>query len=113
MSGVGEAGVGSEDAHAGDGEDTDYWELIRRLSLELAEDPADRSMWKTRAYELAQLSLRDPDDFLAWARRHHHLSFTMAEVIVEVQTGHAHDLAHRLMAAILCEVLEQNASTVA
>lgn len=113
MSGVGEAGAGSEDNRASDGEDTDYWELIRRLSLELAQHSADRTIWKPRAYELAQLSLRDPDDFLTWARRHHHLSFTMAEVIVEVQTGHADDLAHRLMAAILCEVLEQNASTVA
>ena len=109
MSGLGEAGTEPNESGR-DSDETDYWGLIRQLTLQLSSDGDETTTWKARAYDLARLSIPDPDGFLEWARRHNHLSFTMAEVITEVQSAPSHDVAHRLLAAILCEILEQNAA---
>jgi len=87
--------------------------LIRELHGELRQKQtapsgavAGDARWHAEAHELASSRLSAPRDFLDWAKRDRHWSFTLAEVMGEVCAKPA-DLAHRLLMAILEELREE------
>ena len=89
----------------------DFVDLIRQLNAELAGAPRSGEPWERRATILVRARLREPEQFLEWAKRNHHWSFTMAEVMA----SHDHDggghrpreLAYRLLVAILGRLVDE------
>lgn len=96
--------AGGDDGGGQDGDSgSDYGELIQRLHAELS---ASGDAWQPRAHELVRARLRRPEEFLVWARRNHHFSFTMAEVLITVRNKPA-ELAQQLLVTILGELREE------
>jgi hypothetical protein len=62
--------------------------------------------WHTRAHEMVRRKLHSPFEFLEWAKRDRHWSFTLAEVMGKV-CGKPSELAARLLVAILEELREE------
>ena len=93
-----------------------YPTLIHELHTELkqqrtgAQAAAGDARWRARAHELAMHRIRVPHDFLDWAKRDRHWSFTLAEVLRESHARPA-DLAARLAVAML-EQLEDERETL-
>jgi hypothetical protein len=83
-----------------------YPALIQELQSELNQDGAS---WQTRAHEIVRGKLQSPHEFLDWAKRDRHWSFTLAEVMGEVCSKPS-ELAARLLIAILEELREQQTS---
>jgi hypothetical protein len=81
----------------------DFPSLIQELHSELNQDG---ERWQTRAHEIVRGKLHSPYEFLEWAKRDRHWSFTLAEVMGEVCAKPA-DLAARLLIAILEELREE------
>jgi hypothetical protein len=81
----------------------DFPALIQELHSELNQDG---ERWQTRAYEMARGKLHSPFEFLEWAKRDRHWSFTLAEVMGEV-CAKPSELAARLLIAILEELREE------
>ena len=69
------------------------------------EAPAD-DPWRTRAHEVVRRKLQSPFEFLEWAKRDRHWSFTLAEVMGKV-CAKPSELAARLLVAILEELREE------
>lgn len=80
----------------------DFPTLIQELHSELNQDG---ERWE-RAHEIVRGKLQSPYEFLEWAKRDRHWSFTLAEVMGEV-CAKPSDLAHRLLMAILEELREE------
>jgi hypothetical protein len=85
--------------------------LIQELHSELDRDGApDVGGWQMRAheraYEIMRGQLRSPHEFLDWAKRDRHWSFTLAEVMREA-CAKPSELAARLLVAILEELREE------
>lgn len=89
--------------------------LIRELHTELRQPGThprphgrgvDRARWRSLARELTARWIRAPQDFLDWAKRDHHWSFTLAEVMRESHTG-ASELASRLLIEMLDELEDE------
>lgn len=72
--------------------------------------PSD-DRWHTRAHEMVRRKLQSPFEFLEWAKRDRHWSFTLAEVMGEVCTKPS-ELAARLLIAILEELREEQQTLV-
>ena len=90
---------------AGSEKGPDFGDLIRRLSAELLRWGDG---WERRAHELARKRLDRPEDFLEWAKRDGHWSFTMAEVLTRVRPPRAPaEIARRLLVTILGELREE------
>jgi hypothetical protein len=86
----------------------DYGRLIRSMHAELASFGEG---WEPRAYELARVHLSRPEEFLDWAKRNHHWSYTMAEVMTTAAVRRRPmDLAHQLLVTILGELREERAA---
>lgn len=62
--------------------------------------------WQMRAHEVVRGRLQSPYEFLDWAKRDRHWSFTLAEVMREVCSKPS-ELAVRLLIAILEELREE------
>jgi hypothetical protein len=62
--------------------------------------------WQVRAHEVVRGRLQSPYEFLDWAKRDRHWSFTLAEVMREVCSKPS-ELAVRLLIAILEELREE------
>jgi hypothetical protein len=82
--------------------------LIQELQSELDRDGANVSgdRWQTRAHEVVKGKLKSPYEFLDWAKRDRHWSFTLAEVMREVCSKPS-ELAVRLLVAILEQLREE------
>jgi hypothetical protein len=87
--------------------------LIRELHRELRQRQTASNggnaadvRWRADAQELALRRLSAPRDFLDWAKRDRHWSFTLAEVMRESHSGPS-ELAARLLVAILEELEEE------
>jgi len=76
--------------------------LIQELHSELR----GVERWKSRAQEVVKRRLKSPHEFLDWAKRDRHFSFTLAEVMREVYTRPS-ELAGRLLVAILEQLREE------
>lgn len=83
--------------------------LIQELHGELSQDG---ERWQTRAHEIVRGRLRSPHEFLDWAKRDRHWSFTLAEVMGEVCSKPS-ELAVRLLIAILEELREEQQTSMA
>jgi hypothetical protein len=82
--------------------------LIRELRTELDQDgEGDAAGWQTRAHEIVRGRMHSPHEFLDWAKRDRHWSFTLAEVMREACTKPS-ELAARLLVAILEELREEH-----
>ena len=77
------------------------------LPANLPANPADR--WHTRAHEIVRRKLHSPFEFLEWAKRDRHWSFTLAEVMGKM-CAKPSELAARLLVAILEELREEQQS---
>lgn len=85
--------------------------LIRELHTELRQNgPRDhgieRGRWRGLAHELTARWIKAPQEFLDWAKRDRHWSFTLAEVMRESHSG-AWELASRLLTAMLDELEDE------
>jgi hypothetical protein len=92
--------------------------LIRELQVELEErrggarstaQPVERPSdprWRARAHELALRRIKSPQEFLDWAKRDRHWSFTLAEVLREAHADPA-ELAARLAVAMLEQLADE------
>jgi hypothetical protein len=74
-------------------------------------EPATDDRWHTRAHEMVRRKLQSPFEFLEWAKRDRHWSFTLAEVMGKVCTKPS-ELAARLLVAILEELREEQQTAV-
>jgi hypothetical protein len=83
--------------------------LIRELHSELNENGEP---WHARAQEIVRHKLQSPHEFLEWAKRDRHWSFTLAEVMREM-CAKPSELAARLLIAILEELREEQQTTQA
>jgi hypothetical protein len=88
--------------------------LIRELHGELRQKQtapsgavAGDARWHAEAHELALRRLPAPREFLDWAKRDRHWSFTLAEVMMRDSHSGPSELATRLMVAILEEMEEE------
>jgi hypothetical protein len=86
-----------------------YPALIQELQSELKQDG---ERWQTRAHEIVRGRLHSPHEFLDWAKRDRHWSFTLAEVMGEVCSKPS-ELATRLLIAILEELREEQQTSMA
>jgi hypothetical protein len=90
----------------------DFRGLIQELHSELNQTPvaavADRlaDRWHIRAQEVVRRKVFSPSEFLEWAKRDRHWSFTLAEVMGKV-CAKPSELAARLLVAILEELREE------
>jgi hypothetical protein len=86
----------------------DFRGLIQELHSELNQTPvaaiADR--WHIRAQEVVRRKVFSASEFLEWAKRDRHWSFTLAEVMGKV-CAKPSELAARLLVAILEELREE------
>jgi len=85
--------------------------LIRELHTELRQNgPRDRGIergrWRGLAHELTAHRIKAPQEFLDWAKRDRHWSFTLAEVMRESHSG-PWELASRLLTAMLDELEDE------
>src|SRR5215471_20584270 len=85
--------------------------LIRELHAELRkpgthQHEIDRGRWKSLARELTARWIQAPQDFLDWAKRDRHWSFTLAEVMRDAHTGPS-ELAARLLIEMLDELEDE------
>ena len=85
--------------------------LIRELHAELRQPGThphgvERTRWRTWAHELAPRWIKAPRDFIDWAKRDRHWSFTLAEVMRDSHSGPV-ELASRLLVAILDELEDE------
>ena len=85
-----------------------YQALIQELQSELKQDGG---RWETRAHEIVRGRLKSPHEFLDWAKRDRHWSFTLAEVMGEVCSKPS-ELAARLLLAILEELREEQQTSM-
>jgi hypothetical protein len=97
----------------------DFPALIRELHSELnhaqldghaqapmhAQAETDEG-WQSHAHEVVRNKLHSPFEFLEWAKRDRHWSFTLAEVMGKV-CAKPSELAVRLFVAILEELREE------
>src|SRR5438876_7756663 len=88
--------------------------LIRELHGELRQKQTASSgasaaddHWRADAHELALRRLSAPREFLDWAKRDRHWSFTLAEVMMRDSHSGPSELASRLLVAILEELEEE------
>jgi hypothetical protein len=84
----------------------DFPALIQELHSELNQAPAVADRWHTRAHEMVRRKLHSPFEFLEWAKRDRHWSYTLAEVMGRV-CAKPSELAARLLVAILEELREE------
>jgi hypothetical protein len=85
--------------------------LIHELHAELRQPGThprgvERSRWRGLAHELTARWIKVPRDFLDWAKRDRHWSFTLAEVMRESHSGPS-ELASRLLIAMLDELEDE------
>ena len=85
--------------------------LIHELHAELRQPGTnprgvERSRWRGLAHELTARWIKVPREFLDWAKRDRHWSFTLAEVMRESHSG-ASELASRLLIAMLDELEDE------
>jgi hypothetical protein len=85
--------------------------LIHQLHEELRQSGTnrrgvERSRWRGLAHELTARWIKVPRDFLDWAKRDRHWSFTLAEVMRESHSGPS-ELASRLLAEMLEELEDE------
>jgi hypothetical protein len=87
----------------------DFLDLIQQLNAELADGPRTGEPWESRATVLVRARLHEPELFLEWAKRNHHWSFTMAEVMASNDGGghRPRELAYRLLVAILGRLVDE------
>ena len=78
---------------------------------DVAPDALPDDRWRTRAHEMVRSKLQSPFEFLDWAKRDRHWSFTLAEVMGKV-CGKPSELAARLLVAILEELREEQQTVV-
>ncbi|HET6147724.1 MAG TPA: hypothetical protein VFH68_09335 [Polyangia bacterium] len=86
----------------------DFPALIQELHSELNQSTvaAVPDRWHTRAHEMVRRKLHSPFEFLEWAKRDRHWSFTLAEVMGKM-CAKPSELAARLLVAILEELREE------
>ena len=91
----------------------DFPALIRELHSELSHAQAEpqeadtrEARWQSHAHEVVRNKLHSPFEFLEWAKRDRHWSFTLAEVMGKV-CAKPSELAVRLFVAILEELREE------
>ena len=95
----------------------DFPALIQELHRELNQAPvtavaaisamsAMSDVWHMRAHEMVQRKLHSPFEFIEWAKRDRHWSFTLAEVMGKM-CAKPSELAARLLVAILEELREE------
>ena len=77
--------------------------FIQEIHSELNEHG---ERWQIRAHEIVKGRLPSPYEFLDWAKRDRHWSFTLAEVMGEVCSKPS-ELAARLLIAILEQMREE------
>ena len=83
----------------------DFPALIRELHGELSRaQNGDR--WHTHAHEVVRSKLHAPFEFLEWAKRDRHWSFTLAELMSKV-CAKPSELAIGLFVAILEELRDE------
>jgi hypothetical protein len=79
-------------------------ELLGELKQQRAADPSGKPLsdarWRARAHERALRRIKVPHEFLDWAMRDRHWSFTLAEVLRDSVAKPA-ELAARLLMAML------------
>ena len=86
--------------------------LIRELQGELGGEfgrpraPRRSDGWRLRALEIARRRIAAPQDFIDWAKRDRHWSFTLAEVMRE-SCSKSSELAALLLVAILEELEDE------
>jgi hypothetical protein len=84
--------------------------LIRELLAELRQQGVGAdARWRARAHDLAMRRIQLPQEFLDWAKRDRHWSFTLAAVLRRAPF-HPSELAARLLVAML-EQLEDERET--
>jgi hypothetical protein len=83
----------------------DFPGLIQEFHAELKQHG---ERWRTRALELAlrRMTFHSPYEFLDWAKRDRHWSFTLAEVLRE-SSANPTELAARLLVAMARQVEEE------
>jgi hypothetical protein len=87
----------------------DFPALIQELHSELNQAPAnakESDRWQSHAHEVVRSKLHSPFEFLEWAKRDRHWSFTLAEVMGKVCSKPS-EIAVRLFVAILEELREE------
>jgi hypothetical protein len=99
----------------------DFPALIRELHSELnhaqldghapmhaqaGTQPVTDDGWQSHAHEVVRNKLHSPFEFLEWAKRDRHWSFTLAELMGKV-CAKPSELAIRLFVAILEELREE------
>jgi hypothetical protein len=84
----------------------DFPALIRELQSELKHAQSGDDHWQTHAHEVVRSKLHSPFEFLEWAKRDRHWSFTLAELMGKV-CAKPSELAIRLFVAILEELRDE------